>query len=106
MRDIILRAVEAADGWQFVPSHSFIKIPGLTEPADVLRVGPVVLSGLADQLISQIDKSENYAFHSNDDGRATVTNNDPKEDHPDLSSYHGKSRALNALCAMSKAKFI
>lgn len=106
MRDIILRAVEVAEGWQFVPSHSFIKIPGLTEPADVLRVGPVVIAGLADQLISQIDKSENFSFHSNDDGRATVTNSNPKNDEPDLSSHHGKSRALNALCAMSKARFI
>lgn len=106
MRDIILRAVEVAEGWQFVPSHSLIKIPGFTEPADVLRVGSVVLSGLADQLISQIDKSENWAFHSNDDGRATVTNSDPKKDQPELSSYHGTTRAMNALCAMSRARFI
>lgn len=105
MRDILLRAVEAADGWQFVPSHSFIKIPGITEPADVMRVGSVIMSGLADQLISQIDESDNYAFHSNDDGRCTVSNGKPKEDQPEMASCHGNTRAVNALRAMDRAGF-
>jgi len=106
MRDIILRAVEVAKGWQFIPSHSFVKIPGLTEPADVMRIESVIMNGLAAQLVLQIDESDNYAFHSNDDGRCTVTNSDPKKDQPELSSHHGESRAVNTLHAMARAGFI
>lgn len=105
MRDIILRAVEAAVGWQFIPSHSFIKIPGLTEPADVTRIGPVVLSGLVDQLVSQIDKSENFSFQSDANGRCTVINSNPEKDCPERASWHGDTRAENALRAMSGARF-
>jgi len=104
-RDIVLRAVEAADGWQFVPSHSFVKIPGLTEPADIMRIGPVVMSGLADQLIFQIDQSDDFTFHWDENGKVTITHKDPEKGKTVLYSYSGESRALNALCAMSKARF-
>lgn len=106
MRDIILRAVEKADGWQFIPSHSFIKVPGFTEPADILRMSPVVLSGLVDQIVSQIDKSENFFFHSNQDGRAVVINISSKGEEPSRSSYHGDTRSINALKAIDQSKFL
>ena len=105
MRDIILRAVEAAYGWQFVPTHSLIKIPGFTEPVSVLRMSNVALSALADQLIHQIDQSENFSFQSTESGRCVVINKKPKDDQPERSSIHGESRAINALKAMRAAKF-
>lgn len=104
-RDVILRAVEAADGWQFVPSHSFVKIPGLTEPADIMRMSPVLLAGLADQLIFQIDQSEKFSFSSTHDGQAIVSNNNPEGEESNIAVYRDESRSLNALCAMSKARF-
>ena len=109
MRDIILRAVEKADGWQFVASHSIVKIPGFTEPADVLKMSPVVLAGLVDQLVSQIDASDNFTFESYKSRRCTITNDNPtgvtKGGASAVASHYGETRALNALHAMSDIGF-
>lgn len=105
IRDLILRAVEAADGWQFVPSHSLVKIPGFTEPVNPSRMGPVALSGLADQLVSQIDQSKDFSFHSTESGRCVVINANPKVDQSERASFHGESRSVNALNAISGSGF-
>ena len=106
MRDLILRTVEAADGWMFIPTNQLVKAPGLTEPFSVSRMSPIAVSGLADQLIFQVDQSDDYTFHSDKNGRCTVTNENPKPDGPTSASWHGESRAINALRAIAGSGFI
>jgi len=105
-RDLVLWAAEAADGWQFIPANQLVKAPGLTEPLSPIRMGPVPLSGLADQLIFQIDMSENATYHSDMDGRCTVVNTAPKDDQPSRTSFHGETRAINALNAIYQSKIL
>ena len=102
-RDLILSAVEAAKGWQFVASHSLIKIPGFTEPVDVLRMNYVAVSALAAQLVLQVDESDSYKFDSTRAGRCNVYKISENEV---FTSKREKSRPLNTLAVMKKAGFI
>ena len=107
MRDLILKCVEAAKGWQFIPKQQLVKIPGTTEPANLLRLNPATKDALAAQLIRQIDESDNFAFSQTDIGRAIVTNSKPVKDQPERSSVHEKDdRTLSALKAIEASGFI
>lgn len=108
MRDLLIKAVEAAKGWQFIPSHQFVKIPGFTEPTSIIRMNTVSKDALVAQLIRQIDESETFAFSQTDSGRAIVTNSKPIKDQPDRSSAHNldDGRTITALKVIELSGFI
>ncbi len=107
MRQKLIQAVEAAIGWQFVPSHALVKVPGFTEPSKIMAMTTVVKNALAAQLVAQIDASEFYTFSQNENGRAVVTNNSPKVKDPDRTSAHdGNSRSVNTINAIYGSGFI
>ena len=108
MRDLIIKCVEAAKGWQFIPKSQLIKIPGSTEPDSIFKPKPVTKDALAAQLIRQIDESDSFAFSQTESGRAVVTNSNPKKSQPDRSSVHedGDDRTMTALKAIDESGFI
>lgn len=106
MRDLIIKCVESAKGWQFVSSHQLVKIPGSTEPVGITRMTPAAKDALAAQLVSQIDESEHFSFTSTESGRAIVVNGNPKCDRPERSSFHGDGRTINTLKAIEASGFI
>ena len=97
MRDLIIKCVEAANGWQFIPKHQFVKIPGFTEPANIMRLNPVTRDALAAQLIRQIDESDNFSFKQNKHGRAVVVNRKPKTSQPMRASANAGGRTITPL---------
>ena len=101
MRDLIIKCVEAANGWQFIPKHHFSKIPGFTEPVSVMKVNPVTQDALAAQLIRQIDESKNFSFRQSEYCRAVIVNANPKKNQPERTSHHSyDSRILLASTAI------
>lgn len=106
MRDLIIKCVEAANGWQFIPKHQLIKIPGFTEPTSVMKVNPVTQDALAAQLIRQIDESENFSFKQSKDGRAVVVNKKPKTGQPMRASGNHGNRSITALKVIEASGFI
>lgn len=106
MRQKLILAVEAALGWQFVPKYALVKIPGFTEPANIMTMSTVVKDALAAQLVAQIDKSEFYTFSQNENGRAVVKNSNPKVKESDRVSAHSDdSRSVNTINAIYHSGF-
>lgn len=108
MRDLIIKCVDFAKGWQFIPKQQLVKIPGFTEPVSVMKVNAVAKDALAAQLIRQIDESDTFSFSQTESGRAIVTNSKPNKDQPDRVSVHDPEagRTIIALKVIEASGFI
>ncbi len=106
MRDLLIKAVETAKGWQFIPKAQLVKIPGFTEPVSIVKMNPASQDALAAQLVRQIDESDNFSFSQNEYGRAIVVNTNPKSDQPERSSGNYGNRTLTTLKVIESSGFI
>lgn len=101
MRQFLISAVDKAHGWQFLPDHQLVKIPGFTEPVSLMKMHTVARDALAAQLVRQIDGKSGWSFSASQIGGVTIV-------HGEVVSYCSKSpsRTENAFLAIQKSGFV
>jgi len=106
VRQDYIQAVELAKGWMFIPEKQFVKIPGFTEPFDVMSMNTATKNALAMQLIEQVDQAPKCEIVLEEDGRTIVFSVEDEQRTGVLGCGAGESRAINTIGAILLSKVL